>query len=292
MGLPKSEIAARAAETPPIAAPAFSFELENVCLNRADRAILQNITWRLAAGASGAIVGPNGSGKSTLMRMLAGYVWPTSGTVRVLGHTLGEFSVLALRRNLAIVEALSLYPMDDDLTARQAVCTGFFGTLTLAYDHPQPEHWDRCDELLAQFHVFPRRNQRFMTLSTGERMRCLLARALVHRPALLLLDEPTNGLDLPTRENLLRLLADLRTRQNPPAIVMVSHFLEEILPDTASALLLNAGGNTIASGHPEDVFTPTQLSAAFAWPIDIRRHNGRFFAHGATADWPEENPRI
>ncbi len=292
MGLPKTEMAATGGQTPPVAAPVFSFELENVCLNRADRTILDNITWRLAADAGGAIVGPNGSGKSTLMRILAGYVWPTSGSVRVLGHTLGEFPVLALRRKLAIVEALGLYPMDEDLTARQAVCTGFFGTLTLAYDLPRPEQWDRCDELLAQFHVFPRRNQRFMTLSTGERMRCLLARALVHRPALLLLDEPTNGLDLPTRENLLRLLVDLRTHQNPPAIVMVSHFLEEIPPDTTSALLLNAAGHTIASGHPDDVFTPAQLSTAFAWPIDIRRRNGRFFAHGASAGWPEENSRI
>lgn len=292
MGLQKSQIAATGTQTPPVAPDAFSFELKNVSLQRADRTILHNITWHLATADSGAIVGPNGSGKSTLMRMLAGYVWPTTGSVRVLGHTLGEFPVSALRRNLAIVEALGLYPMDDDLTARQAVCTGFFGTLTLAYDQPRPEHWDRCDELLAQFHVFPRRNQRFMTLSTGERMRCLLARALVHRPALLLLDEPTNGLDLPTRENLLRLLADLRTHQNPPAIVMVSHFLEEILPDTASALLLNGAGRVVASGHPEDVFTAPQLSAAFEWPMEIRRQNGRFFAHGSAFDWPDEKQRI
>ncbi len=270
----------------------FSIDIRNVRLSRGGRTILDNVTWRLTAGAGGAIVGPNGSGKSTLMRILAGYIWPTAGTVRVLGRKLGEFPVSALRRELAIVEALALYPMDDRITAREAVCTGYFGALTLAYDQPTAVQWQRCDQLLEQFHIVSLRDQPFMTLSTGERMRCLLARALVHRPKLLLLDEPTNGLDLPTRESLLALLAAIKSQRNPPTIIMVSHFLEEILPDTAGALLLNAAGETVACGPAEQVFTSSLLSAAFDWPITVRRQAGRFFAHGTAHGWPEDQSRI
>ena len=280
MGLQKRQIAGLAGNTPAVVVdPAIV--LENVLLKRGERTILNGINWQLPAGGCGAIVGPNGSGKSTLMRMLAGYVWPTSGTVRVLGHKLGEFPVAELRRAVAIVESLGLYSFDEGITVRQVVCTGFFGSLTLAYDEPTRAQLQHCDQLLAQFHIFPRRDQAFFTLSTGERMRTLLARALVNQPKLLLLDEPSNGLDLPTRESLLSTLTHLRSLPNPPAVVMVSHFMEEILPDTQCVLLLNGAGAVVACGEPRKVLNSIFLSAAFDWPIKVRHHKGRFFAHSS-----------
>ena len=77
---------------------------------RDDRVILAGVNWELPAGGWGAIVGPNGSGKSSLVRMAAGYLWPTHGTVDVLGHRLGEYPVSDLRRKISVVEALSIYP--------------------------------------------------------------------------------------------------------------------------------------------------------------------------------------
>ncbi len=225
------------------------------------------------------MVGPNGSGKSTLLRMITGYLWPTHGTVEVLGHRLGEYPVAELRRSVGVVEALSVYPFDETLTAEQAVCTGFFGKLTLAYDRPTSRQMARANRLLAALRLAPLRRQRLVTLSTGEKMRVLIGRALVQQPRLLLFDEPTAGLDLPARETFLATLQQLRATPAAPAWVMITHHLEEIPPSTTQVLLLGRRGTVEASGSPGQVLTDQLLSKAFQWPIGVQEKGGRYFAH-------------
>src|SRR5882724_966406 len=179
-----------------------AIELTDVGFRRDGRWILHKLNWRVEAGSCAAILGPNGSGKSTLTRIVAGHLWPTAGRVRVLGETFGEVDLHALRRGLRLVQSTSAVELDPDLTAHEVAVTGLFGTVGL-YDEVDPEMHDAAADVMDRVGLHQVATHRYNTLSNGERMRCLIARAMVVRPRLLLLDEPTAGLDLLAREQVL-----------------------------------------------------------------------------------------
>ena len=123
---------------------------------------------------------------------------------------------------------------------------------------------------------WPRRE--FGTLSEGERKRALIARALMTDPELLLIDEPAAGLDLGGREDLVARLSTLAMDPDAPAMVLVTHHVEEIPPGFTHLMLLRQG-LTVASGLLEDVLTSENLSATFGQDLELRRAGDRFFAH-------------
>ncbi len=261
--------------------------VEEVQFRRGETEILTNISWQVNAGELAAVLGANGCGKSTLLRMASGYLWPTRGKIAVLGHRFGEYPLQLLRERLGIVEAVSVFPFDAAMTTRDVVCSGFFGALTIAYYRPTAAQWQRSSHLLEQVGLGPQRDQYYNTLSTGQRMRAVIARAMVRSPGLLLLDEPTNGLDLPGRESVLAVLAGLHQQPAAPAIVMVTHHLEELLPGTQNILLLNRTGGIQARGAPEAVLTEAHLTAAYNWPITPIVRDGRYYAHTPPRAWPQ-----
>ncbi|MEI8194502.1 MAG: ATP-binding cassette domain-containing protein [Phycisphaerae bacterium] len=283
--------------------------LSHIRFTRDERLILNDLSWSVAPGQIAAVVGPNGCGKSTLMRLISGYLWPTSGTIQLLGQTLGEYPIAKLRARIGLVEAQAVYPFDDDMTALDVVCSGYFGTLTLGYvspPEPTAEHWSHAQHCLTQVALGDRADQLYSTLSTGQRMRTLIARALVKKPELVLFDEPTAGLDLPAREAVLATLLRLHSPQktnippnpiqhsefsiqhlSPPAIIIVTHHLDELLPGTSNVLLINSRGGTQACGAPQDVLTDAHMSAAFNWPIHVQERHGRYHAHVDPQSWSE-----
>ena len=105
----------------------------------------------------------------------------------------------------------------------------------------------------------------------------------MRRPPLLLLDEPADGLDLPGREALLAALATLATERPAPAVVLVTHHLEELPATTTHALLLK-GGRVVACGAAPTVLTAEPLSACFGVPVTVSRTGGRWAAR-ATPSW-------
>src|SRR3712207_3791583 len=105
--------------------------LRGVGVQREGRWILRDVDWSVPAGACAAVLGPNGSGKSTLTRILAGHLWPSAGTVTVLGETFGEVNLVDLRKNIRLVQAAGPYDVDPALTTREVVLTGYFSTIGL-----------------------------------------------------------------------------------------------------------------------------------------------------------------
>jgi iron complex transport system ATP-binding protein len=131
---------------------------------------------------------------------------------------------------------------------------------------------------MAQLGVSHLAESKYATLSTGERMRVMIARALLAPPALLLLDEPTAGLDLPGREMLLAGLDQIMTASNPkPTILMISHHVEELPTATDWAVLMREG-KISAAGKVDDVFADEPMSRAFDRPVTVTRTAGRFTA--------------
>jgi iron complex transport system ATP-binding protein len=165
---------------------------------------------------------------------------------------------------------------DFVLTARAAALGTWWHTW-------EPEDHVRADALLERLGLGGRTGHPFGVLSSGERRRVLIARALMPDPELLILDEPGSSLDLGAREALVRDLAALAGDRGLRAIVLVTHHLEEIPPGFTHALVLS-GGRAVAAGPLAECLTSATLSTAFGLPVTMERVAGRFFAHGAPAE--------
>jgi iron complex transport system ATP-binding protein len=257
--------------------------LHGVGMLRSERWILRGIDWEIAAGACVAILGPNGSGKSTLARVIGCHVWPTAGECEVLGGTFGDANLPELRKRIRLVQPAGPYDVTPELTAREVVVTGFLGTLGL-YDFVNDEMNAEADRLLALVGLAHVADHRYETLSSGERVRCLLARALAVQPALLLLDEPTAGLDLLAREQVLATVESLMRQPDPPAVVMITHHVEEVSPSTSDVLLLK-DGQAAAMGKPANVLRADILSDVYGFPVQVRTRGGRFYVEVHPSAW-------
>jgi iron complex transport system ATP-binding protein len=261
----------------------YAIRLTDVGVKRQDRWILHHVNWEVPAGGCIAILGPNGSGKSTLARILAAHLWPTSGIVEVLGGRFGDASLPDLRHWIRLVQPAGPYDVVGELSAREVVLTGYFGTLGL-YDPVTPQMESHADELLAQVGLAHIAGNRYETMSSGERIRSLIARALASRPKLLLLDEPTAGLDLLAREQVLATVQSLFERGDAPTVVMITHHVEELPPATSQVLLLDSG-EVAASGTPSEVLQSEIMSRVYRCPLEVRYSHGRWSIHVHPAAW-------
>lgn len=253
----------------------LAIDLHGVGVRRGTRWILRDASWRVPAGTCCAILGPNGSGKSTLTRILAGHLFPSSGECEILGCKFGETNLQELRKSIRLVQAAGPYEVEPALTARDVVLTGFFATLSL-YDAPTAEMEHDALRLLEQVGLAHVADQTYATMSSGERVRSLIARALASRPKLLLLDEPTAGLDLLAREQVLATVQGLfENRLDAPTVVMVTHHVEELPPVTSNVILLD-DGKVAAEGMPGEVLREEVLSRVYRCPLEVRHTNGRW----------------
>ena len=245
--------------------------------------ILTDVSWSAGAGEQWAILGPNGAGKSTLLDIAAGTRHPSRGAVRILGETVGHVDLRALRELIGRVDMRTEERFSPRRTALDVTLTGATGTIQVLRERLTAGHRHRAAALLAQFGCSPIAGHAFSSCSQGERRRVLLARAMMLDPPLLLLDEPADGLDLPGREALLAALASLAGEQASPAVVTVTHHLEELPTSTTHALLLRAG-RVAACGPADDVLADEPLSDCFGVAVRVSRHHGRWTARAA-ARW-------
>jgi iron complex transport system ATP-binding protein len=252
-------------------------ELRDVTVRRAGRTILGPIDWSVGAGERWVVMGPNGSGKTTLAQVASTYLWPTTGRVEVLGETIGRVDARELRRMVGYAGAGLESAIDPGLTAIDVVVTARHGALAPWWHEYSAEDRDRAQSLLVDLGVAAFADAPFGHLSTGERRRVQIARALMPRPRLLILDEPASSLDLGARETLVRDLARLAASPRVDAIVLVTHHLEEIPAGFGCALLL-AGGRVVTRGPIEQALDGESLSEAFGQPILVDRADGRFRA--------------
>lgn len=251
--------------------------LAGVRLVRDGATILDGINWHVRSGDRWVVLGPNGSGKTTLCQIITLYQHPSAGSVTVLGARLGHTDVRSLRLRIGITSASLAAMMQPRLSAEQIVVAGRHAALAHWWHHYQDDDWRQARRCLARVDCLAHATQRFGTLSSGERQRVLLARALMCDPGLVVLDEPNAGLDLPGREQLVQTLANLAQNPTAPPLILVSHHVDEIPPGFTHALLLVAG-QIAAAGPIERVLTGTQLSRCFGLNLEIERRGDRWRA--------------
>ncbi|HYH93497.1 MAG TPA: ATP-binding cassette domain-containing protein [Candidatus Saccharimonadales bacterium] len=251
--------------------------LHDLVVRRAGRTILGPIDWEVGDGQRWVILGANGSGKTTLCSVAAMALWPTSGTVDVLGERYGRIDAREHRRRIGSAGAAIEAQMRPDLTPRTLIMTARHGAFEPWWHVYEAADGERAGMLAGRLGLAGHVDQPFGTLSAGERRRTSIARALMPDPDVLLLDEPTASLDLAARETLLHDLATLAGEPRPLAIVLVSHHLEEIPPGFGHALVLRAG-RVVAAGPIGAVLTDDVLSTAFGVPLTVARSDDRWTA--------------
>ena len=168
-------------------------------------------------------------------------------------------------------------PAERVLDVVRTAAYGMTATWREEYD---PLDDARGHQLMAALGVDELGEQRFGTLSTGEKKRVGIARALMPNPELLVLDEPASGLDLGGREHLLQSLTGIAASAYAPVMVLVTHHVEEIPAGFTHALLLREG-KVFAAGELANVLTDENLSAVFDLPVQVTAGAGRYVARAA-----------
>ena len=248
-----------------------------VSVVRGAKTLLDKVDWQVKEGERWVILGPNGAGKTTLLQIAAARLHPTSGMAGILEEILGAVDVFELRPRIGLSSAALANQIPEHEKVLNVVVTAAYGVTGRWREGYEKDDERRAFALLNEWGMGPLLNRPFASLSEGERKRVQIARALMTDPELLLLDEPAAGLDLAGREDLVHRLSELARDDAAPAIVLVTHHLEEVPPGFTHAMLLRDGG-VVAQGPIEDVLTAENLSETFGLPLDVSVTAGRYTA--------------
>lgn len=194
---------------------------------------VQDVSFRIGAGEIVGFLGPNGAGKTTTLKMLSGLLHPTTGTAIVLGHTPWQRSNSYLRSITLVMGQRNRLSWDipaaDSFLLTQAI-----------YRIGDDDYKRTFDELNQLLDLSPIMRKPVRNLSLGERMKCELAAALLHRPAVLFLDEPTIGLDIGAQARIRAFLREYN-RRSGATIILTSHYMADVTALCERIIIIHHG---------------------------------------------------
>ena len=253
----------------------LTLNFNDVSVTRDGKNILQNVSWQVSDTQRWVIIGPNGAGKTTLLRVAAAQIQPTTGNAEILGEKLGRTNVFELRTRVGFASSALVSRIPNSETVLNAVMTASYAITGRWKETYEDIDERRARRVLSEWNLAEHADRAFGTLSDGEQKRVQLARSVMTDPELLLLDEPVASLDLGSREQTVSLLGEYASSSSAPAMVMVTHHLEEIPSGFSHALLLNAG-SVVAQGEIDQVISSDRLSDTFGFALEVTRNEGRF----------------
>ncbi|KKX96651.1 MULTISPECIES: ABC transporter ATP-binding protein [Microbacterium] len=258
-----------------------ALEFTDVVVRREGRNIIDHVDWRVDDDQRWVILGPNGAGKTTLLQLADTLMHPTAGTVTVLGETLGRTDVFEVRPRIGFASSAMAKRVPRDETVLNTVLTAAYSVLGRWNENYEDIDERRALRVLGDWRLDHLADRTFGTLSDGEQKRVQIARAVMTDPELLLLDEPTASLDLGSREELLALLSGYASSPTTPAMLMVTHHVEEI-PVGFTHVMLIRDGSVVAAGPIADTLTAETLTDTFGMPIVLSSDDGRYAARAAS----------
>ncbi|WP_284255555.1 ABC transporter ATP-binding protein [Pseudolysinimonas kribbensis] len=252
--------------------------LHDLTVVRDGKSILDDVSWEVEPDQRWVVLGPNGAGKTTLLQIVSANVHPSSGSATILGETLGRVDVFDLRPRIGFASTALARRIPANEAVLDVVMTAAYSVTGRWNEEYDDVDLRRARRVLAEWRLEHLEGRLFGTLSDGEQKRVQIARSVMTDPELLLLDEPAASLDLGAREELLQLLGAYATAPQSPAMIMVTHHVEEIPPGFTHALLL-ADGRIRAAGPIAEILTEEHLSEAFGVPLVVATsEDGRFSA--------------
>jgi iron complex transport system ATP-binding protein len=259
-------------------------ELADATVVKDDRRVLDRVNLTIRHGEHTAIVGPNGAGKSVLVSLLTQEqrpLAPANGTppVRVFGRH--NWDLFELRAQLGIVSSTLHHHFvsgnsEGSITAEAAVLSAFLSSYgILRYGMVTDGMRERAAGALEAAGAAHLAGRTLDEMSSGEARRVLLARALVTAPRALVLDEPTTGLDMVARHTFMETVR--RLAQAGTTIVLITHHIEEIVPEIERVVLLR-DGRILADGSTAENLTDQRLSELFGSPVVVEASGGYHYA--------------
>ena len=275
-------------------------ELKQLTKRFAQHTVVDGLSFQVAPGEVLGFLGPNGAGKSTTMKMLTGFLAPTSGTASVFGADICRQTLEVQRLIGYLPEGAPCY---GDMTVR-----GFLDFIAEVRGFRGAQKLQRVAAVLGQLELEPVQRQNIDTLSKGFKRRVGLAQAILHDPQVLILDEPTDGLD-PNQKHQVRQL--IKSLAQDKIVIISTHILEEVSAVCTRALVI-AHGKLVADGTPFELEsrsryhqavslvsdTPLDLSALAELPGVIaietneREHSLTLLARPGTVIFPQVNELV
>lgn len=245
--------------------------LQHLTLRREHSLILDDVSLEIKQGENWVILGRNGSGKTTILEMMTGYLFPSSGSVEVLGYKYGQCDLREVRKEIGYIGPSLMEKLSLSDPVWEVVATGAYAYLRFYQAIPRQVQ-EQAVKLLEDMNLGELAYHPFGTLSQGERKKAMLARCLMAEPKLLIMDEPCAGLDLYEREKMLAEVDKLKQRN--VSVVYVTHHVEEIVPLFTHVALIR-DGKLAGSGPKEEVLTKEMILATFDIPVAVEWDNGR-----------------
>ena len=253
-----------------------AIELRNVSYVADGRKIVDSVNWAVQQGEHWAVLGPNGSGKTTLLKLACGYLWPNAGgEIYRKGKTLTHLP--ELRKSIGWVTASLAAEIPSWEKVIRTVVSGRFaqiGYIEGFGGEATPQDYHLALRYLVDSGCGHLRHQEFGTLSQGEQQKVLIARARMTKPYLIILDEPCAGMDPGARENFLATLRSVGNQKKIPALIFVTHHIEEILPLFGKTLVVK-DGKVLHAGNSSKIIRQNLLQELYGVTVEVVRRKGR-----------------
>jgi iron complex transport system ATP-binding protein len=249
----------------------------NVSLERGGNTLVDNVSWEVTSDQRWVILGPNGAGKTSILELAAAWEVPSSGTAIVLGEDLSTRDAEEIRPRVGLASSGMAKRIPSTETVVDAVVTAAYAAAERRGEVYEDIDLRRARRVLAEWRLESVTHREVGTLSEGEQKRLQIARSIMTDPEVLLMDEPSAGLDLGMREELMSMLSAFASSPTAPAIIMVTHHVEEI-PRGFTHVLLLADGKVSAQGPLSETLTSENLTKAFGVNVEVVNNNGRFSA--------------
>ncbi|AUB61188.1 ATP-binding protein [Methanobacterium subterraneum] len=241
----------------------YVVEVESLVKNFKKIRAVNGVEFKVKKGEIFGFLGPNGAGKTTTIRMLTGIIKPDSGKAVILGYDIQKEPLKAKEHLGVVPETSNAYV---DLSSRQNI-----SLIADLYGVPKNEAENRADELLKEFGLYDRRDDKVKGFSKGMKQRLILAMALINDPQLLFLDEPTSGLDVQSSILIRQML--LKLHEKGKTILLTTHNLEEANKLCERIAIINKG-KIAAIDTPENLKKMIKklntIEVTFDGPVNIQ----------------------
>lgn len=250
--------------------------LKHIYKQKHGKTILNDLNWHIEAGDNWILYGLNGAGKTTLLNIMNAYESVSQGEIEMFEMVPGKkgYSAENVRQHIGFVSHSLLEKFQDGEKVIDVVLSGIFKSIGL-YKEYSDEHIKEAEKLLNLVGMLSYKDQYLGYLSTGQKQKVMIARALIHQPDVLILDEPASGLDFLAREQLLYLLENLNKTYAHLTMIYVTHVIEEIIPLFSKIFLLKEG-SCFDKGITKDILTDSIMSKFFNNQIEVIQYRNRY----------------